>query len=120
MVNLDATTPQLKVLKQWADAHHSRDLNDAAPIFSKDFTLKMFPKSTVFPDLTREEYLQKYTVAFSLFTNVDVSALKPWTTFECPADVYNPQVVFHEVIEAPGKIVAHVCPLSTPSPNLSS
>ena len=88
MVNLEATTPQLKVLRQWADAHHSRDLHDAEPIFSKDFALKMFPKAAVFPDLTREEYLQKYSVAFSLFTNVDVRAQNPWTAFKCPTDIY--------------------------------
>lgn len=72
MVNLDATTPQLNVVKVWADAHVSRNLNGAERILSKDFVMQMFPKAAEFPELTKEEYLQKYAVAFALFAEVEV------------------------------------------------
>lgn len=72
MVNLDVTSPQLKAIKVWADAHASRNLNEAEPILSKDFVLKTFPTVAKLPDLTKERYLQKYGILFTLLARVEV------------------------------------------------
>jgi hypothetical protein len=87
MVNLDATTPQLKVVKQWTDALNARDLNVLEPILSKDFTLKSFPEATGFPNLTKEEYIQQYGAVLSLFSTVDVRTRHPQTGSKHLADI---------------------------------
>ena len=69
MNTIDATTPQLKVVKGLADA---LTLNKGEPILSKDFVLKTFPKSVELPDLTKEEYLQKYGAVLALFAKIEV------------------------------------------------
>ena len=72
MNTIDTTTPQLKVVKGLANALTSRDLNKVEPILSKDFVLKTFPKSVELPDLTKEEYLQKYGAVLALFAKIEV------------------------------------------------
>jgi len=93
MANIDATTPQLKVVKGFTNAVVSRDLNNVEPILSRDFTMRLFPKVARLPDLTKEEYLQRYGGTLALFANTEV--------------------IFHEVIEAPGKVVTHSTLVST-------
>lgn len=78
MVNVDVTSPQLKAVKGMADAFASRDLSNLEPILSKDFTLKSFPKVAEFPDLGKEEYLEGYGAAFSLFAKVEVRTRYLW------------------------------------------
>lgn len=106
MCDIDATTAQLKVVKALADGVASRDLKNVAPILSKDFIAKIFPSVAGLPsELTKEEYLQKDSAAITLFAKVEVRTRRPDTAFKLSLDI---QVVFHEVIEAPGKAVAHV------------
>ena len=110
MANFDATTPQLKAAKGIFDAFVARDLNKAEPFLSKDYVFKTFPKSAEFPDLRKDEYIQKYVAVLVLFAQAEVRAKRLGTAFELSADIHNPKFVFHEVIEAPGKVVTHVCP----------
>lgn len=83
MITLEATTPQLRAVQVWADAVRSRNFSNAGHIFSKDFTLKTFPKSTEHPDLTKEGYIQKYCGVLAMFSKAEVgirhlrAALKP-------------------------------------------
>jgi len=93
MANFDTSTPQSKVVKGMTDAIASRDLNSAEPIISRDFIMKMFPKLAGLPDLTKEEYLQKYGVIFALFAKIEIT--------------------FHEMIEAPARSVFHLTLLFT-------
>lgn len=72
MANIDATTPQLKILKEFAEALISRRLTDAEPILSKDFILKTFPKSPEIPDLGKEEYFKGFGAKLALFAKVEV------------------------------------------------
>ena len=72
MITIEPTTPQLKVVQVWAEAVRSRDFSNAGHIFSEDFTLKTFPKNAELPDLTKEEYLQKYGTMFAAFSKVEV------------------------------------------------
>ena len=110
MVNFDATTPQSKAAKGLFDALAALDLNKARPVLSKDYLFKSFPKSAELPDLTKEEYIQKYNAILVLLAQVEVRAKRLGIVFELLADIHDPQFVFYEVIEAPGKVVTHVCP----------
>jgi hypothetical protein len=71
-VNINATTPQLEVVKKALEAHNSLDINNVMPFFSKDFIFKTFPKSPDLPDLPRKAYLEKHGKFLSLFTKLEV------------------------------------------------
>lgn len=88
MVKVDVTTPQGKILQVLADALESRDLSNLEPSLSKDFVLKAFPKAAELPDLSKEGYLQKYSVAITLFAKVEVRALRLGTASKPPADIH--------------------------------
>ena len=109
MANVDATTPHMKIEKAWTDAHTSRNLDAIRPILSNNFVVKIFPKADGHPDLTKEEYIQRYSAAFALFSKVEVRTRYHGTAFKLLAHTHNPQVTSHEVIEAPGKLVNRVC-----------
>ena len=72
MVNIDTTTPQQKALKGVADAIISGDVKIVEPLLSEDYTFRTFPKSAELPDLTKEEYLQKFGALFGIFSKIEV------------------------------------------------
>jgi hypothetical protein len=82
MTNINPTTPQLKVLKDFVDALETRDIKNAEPLLSKDFTFTTSPKSADLPDLTREEYLQKFGALFAFFAKVEVGTIYLGASFE--------------------------------------
>lgn len=83
MVNIDATSPQLEILKKVADAIASRDVKKVEPLISKDFAFKTFPKISELPDLNREEYLPRFGEVFGIFSKIDVRILLHlWTSYD--------------------------------------
>lgn len=72
MINLEVTTPQLKLVKELADATVSRDIKIAERLISKNFIIRTFPKAVGLPDLTIEEYVQKYAQIFSVLAKIEV------------------------------------------------
>jgi hypothetical protein len=59
MVNIDATTPQLQVLKKFIEANSTLNMDNTERFYAKDFKMQTFPKSDETPELTKEGYLQK-------------------------------------------------------------
>ena len=82
MTNIDATTPQLKALKQVADAISSGNVQTIEPLLSKDYKFRTFPKKAELPDLAKEEYLQKFGVAFGAFAKIEVCIQHLGISFE--------------------------------------
>jgi hypothetical protein len=82
MTNINPTTPQLKALKDYADAIATRDLKNAEPLLAKDFTFTTSPKSADLPDLTREGFFQKFGALFALFAKVEVGTIYLGASFE--------------------------------------
>ena len=72
MVDIDATTSQMKAIKVMRDCFNSRDLRDLKPLISEDFVFKTFPKTPELADLNKEEYLLMYGTSFSSFAKVEV------------------------------------------------
>ena len=72
MVNINATTPQLKLVKQWLEAYASRDIDKVAPVVSKDFKFQTFPKTADIPEEGKGAHLQRYRGILSALTNVEV------------------------------------------------
>ena len=72
MANIDASTPQLKLINQWIDAYASRDASKIAPLLSKDYKHQTFPESIGEPDETKEGHVQRFGQMGSLITKLDV------------------------------------------------
>jgi len=72
MANINANTPQLKVVKQWLDAFFVRDGNVMDPVLSKDFVYETLPKSIGLPDERRERHIQRLNEAFTTVEKFEV------------------------------------------------
>jgi hypothetical protein len=60
MVNFDASTPQLKVVKNWIDAYLTFDIKNVEPPISKNFQYQAFPETTDLPKETKENHIERY------------------------------------------------------------
>jgi hypothetical protein len=94
MANLDHSTPQLKVARNWLDAYSSLDASKLDPLLSKHYKHLSFPES-IRPEETKQAHIKRYGELASSLTKV------------------------HEVIDAPGKVILHVRP-STPNRHVIS
>ena len=103
-------TPQLKLLKDFTDAYCTLDINNVEQHMSKDFKYQTFPKIPEIPDQNKEVHVQKWGPLMSLLTKEEVRAGNLGPPSNLQVDIHLPQIIYHEVIEAPGKVVAHVCP----------
>ena len=73
MVNINATTPQLKAAKAVVEAYSSCDLSDSESLFSKDFKFQSFPKSTEHHEETKGQHFQNYGGVLSSYAKMEVS-----------------------------------------------
>jgi hypothetical protein len=72
MANIDARTPQLKVVKKWLDTLTSLDMNEVDPLISRNFTYHSFPKTIDLPEQTKEVYIQWFDVLLASITKSEV------------------------------------------------
>ena len=72
MVDIDATSPQLKLVKAWVEGYHSLDISNVRPHLSDNYKYQMLPKSAGEPDLTKESYLKRHGATFPALTKVEV------------------------------------------------
>ena len=72
MVNIDATTPQLKTVKNWIEAHATLNPENAEPFLSKHFKLQTYPKSANPTHETREDYFKKQKKMAAAATKAEV------------------------------------------------
>ena len=80
MVNFD--TPQSKALKKLHDTYASLDLNNVAPLLSKDFQYELFPKTPDVPNQTKESHLEMWGKVFSSFNKLEVRIRHRRTAFK--------------------------------------
>jgi hypothetical protein len=79
--NLDATTPQLKVVDRFFEAYSTCDLKNAAPILSKNYRYRPFPKGPNLSDSTKEEHLASLGPALARLAKLEVLAQHRGTPF---------------------------------------
>ena len=73
MTNIDATTPQLKVVKGVFDGYCSLNVKkNVLPLLAEDFQVQLFPKTPGFPDGTREEHIEMWAKSHTLLTKLEV------------------------------------------------
>jgi hypothetical protein len=59
MSSFDASTPQLKVAKQWIDAYASLDTKNVAAITSKHYQYQALPDIIGIPEEAKEEHIDR-------------------------------------------------------------
>lgn len=72
MSHIDTTTPQLKLIDKTFDAYDTRDISNAAPFLSKNFTYRSFPKIAELPDQTKDEHIELFGPMFARLDKLDV------------------------------------------------
>ena len=72
VTNLNPTTPQLQVVDRLFAAYRTCDLNNAAPLMSKNFVYKPFPKAPGLADLTWKEQITFSGPTFAKFVKLEV------------------------------------------------
>ena len=108
--SIDAATPQLKVIDTVFEAYSARDVNLIAPLLSKNYAWGSFPKVADLPDLTKEDHIELFGRLFERLAKLDVRVQHRRTIITMRFTLPLPQHIFHEVIEAPGKVVVQVRP----------
>ena len=73
MINLNATTPQLKAVKNLIEAY----VNNTESPASKDYKYQTFPKVAELHDEEKGGHFERYAVLFSLMTKVEVCTQHP-------------------------------------------
>ena len=82
MSYFNAATPQLRLVDQSFKAYRTRDLNNAARFFSRNFTHKWFPKIAELPDETKEEHIDSLGSMLARLAKFDVSSRDQGSAFE--------------------------------------
>ena len=73
MANFDASTPQLKLVKNLVDAYASFDMNNVEPLISKNYQYQPFPEITGLSKDAKESHLQTWSGIFAAINKVKVS-----------------------------------------------
>ena len=81
MVELDTSTPQLKVVKKVAEAYASLDTNKIEPFLSKNYQYEPLPESTDLPKQTKESHLQMWREIISTLKKLGVRVRYRRTAF---------------------------------------
>ena len=90
MPTLEATTPQLKVVKELIDAFVSLDMNNIVPYFTtKPYTVQSFPKAAELSSKAENEGgAEKFAALLSLFKKVEVHTQHRVEVSSSRADVH--------------------------------
>jgi hypothetical protein len=82
MENMDASTPQLRVVKKWFDTLTSLDLSKADPLISRNFKYQSFPKTIDVPEQTKDIYIQWFGGIMVSLTKLEVRIQRRRTAFK--------------------------------------
>ena len=73
MSNIDASTPQLKLVKDWLGAYSSHGSGGLQSYLSTNLKFQTFPlKVAELHDEVTEKRMEAYRLAFSFFTSLEV------------------------------------------------
>ena len=82
MVDLDASTPQLKAAKDWVDAYCTLDMKNVEPRISKNFQFHTFPETTDIPKEAKGRHIERYREMLSAVSKLEVRIPHRGTTFK--------------------------------------
>ena len=82
MIDFNASTPQLKAVKDWIDAYLTLDINKVEPLASKNFEYQPFPETTEFFKESREKHLETFGQLLAATNKFEVRIQHPRTAFK--------------------------------------
>jgi hypothetical protein len=113
MVNFDASTPQLNLVKNWLKSHMSLDTNNTEPLLSENYRHELFPRSPDTPDESKKAHVKTWGTVLSSMNKLEVGSVQQvpgYPTSGSETDIRCLQVTTHDVVESPGKVVVLVRP----------
>lgn len=69
---INATTPQLKLVKDYIDAYLTLNIKNVEPFVSKNYKFQSFPKVPDLPDQAKGEHSERYGTVLSLMNKMEV------------------------------------------------
>jgi len=72
MADIDASTPQLKVVKRFLDAYVSLDIKKVDPLMSKDYQYQSLPESIDLPEEAKGGHIQRVGEILALVNKLEV------------------------------------------------
>ena len=87
MVDFDASTPQLKAVKNWLDAYCTLDMKNVEPLISKSFQYEAFPETPYIPKETGGRHIERYKDMLSAASKFEVCIQHPSSS---QADIHHP------------------------------
>ena len=88
MSSFDASTPQLKVVKQWVDAHASLDTKKIAAVTSKNYHYEVLPEVIGIPKEAKEKHIKRFRESLGAMAKAEVR-------IQCRASPSNSQTDIH-------------------------
>jgi len=82
MTDFDASTPQLKAVKNWLDAYCTLDMKNVEPLISKNFQYQAFPETPDIPKETGKIHIERYRDIFSAASKFEVCTQHRRTAFK--------------------------------------
>ena len=82
MANINPTTPQLRLVKDWLDSYLALDIKRIEPLITNDYSFKSYPKVADHPDETKGLHAEKWGAVFSVLSKSEVSTLQRGSTFK--------------------------------------
>lgn len=79
---IDATTPQLKAVKNLLDAYLTLDVKNVEPFISKNFTFQTFPKIADHPEEAKGAHFERYGTLLNLLKKGEVRLQHRGISFE--------------------------------------
>ena len=82
MCSLEATTPQLKVVKDFLDSYGTLSINNAAPYISKNYKFQTLPKVVGRPEEEKGRHPERHEAMLSLLKGAEVRTKRRETALE--------------------------------------
>ena len=101
-------SPQVSLVREWIGAFAGKDLNVLAKHLHKDYRFIFYPRSLGKSPVAREEWLEHIRKMTGRWVETDVSCGSFHSILRLPPINSLSQATFHSIIDAPGKVVAHV------------
>lgn len=72
MATFDATTPQLKVVKNFVDGFLSRDIKSVRSVIAKNYVFNTLPKTAEAPNEMKETGAERHGMILAALTKIEV------------------------------------------------
>jgi hypothetical protein len=76
MINFDASSPHLSVVKQWLESYQSLDTENVDPLLSKNFQYETYPRSPNAPNQSKKAHLEQWGAGLPLMNKLEASSIQ--------------------------------------------